>query len=128
MSPRLATGWRNWGQCSEQALIPQRQPVDAPQTEPHLKKMDIWGGVQELLESSNTFPPPQAQALDTFLDPTLFKNRKAEGEAWEKYAIPIPAQVPTSQAETRSMGEASTDLPGRARAEWCLDQGRRHAR
>lgn len=45
-----------------------------------LGKKDIWGGALELLESPDALLP-QAQALGTFLDPTLFKNRKAEAEA-----------------------------------------------
>lgn len=45
----------------------------------------------ELLESSDTLPLLQAQALDTFLDPTLFENRKAEGEAGWGMPLLVPA-------------------------------------
>lgn len=52
-----------------------------PWAEHSLRKMDVWGGIGELLESSDTLPLPQAQALDTSLDPTVFENRKAEEES-----------------------------------------------
>lgn len=79
----------------------------------------------ELLESSDTLPLLQAQALDTSLNPTLFENRKAEGEAGWGYASPCSSPDPHRPAEARELGRASTDLLGRARADgaWTREDG-----
>lgn len=69
-----------------------------PWAEHSLRKMDIWeGGWGSSWSSLIPSPLPQAQALDIFLDPTLFENRKAEGEAGWSTFLPVPAQIPTSQ-------------------------------
>lgn len=83
-------GGRSQHRCSGQALGAHREMLPGQST-----AWERWtleeglGGA--LLESSDTLALPQAQALDTFLDPTLFKNRKAEGEAWEGSAPPHPS-------------------------------------
>lgn len=69
----------------------------------------------ELLESSDTLPLLQAQALDTSLNPTLFENRKAEGEAGSGTPLPVPAQIPITQQKPGSWEEpqlTSWEEPG----------------
>lgn len=97
----------------------------APWTEHSLRKKDGWGGAGERLESSDTLPLPQAQALDTFLDPTGAEQTERQRKRLSGVCPSHPSPDPHLPAGARELGEprlTSREKPGLSGA-WTREDG-----